>query len=83
MFQKYEDVFIEDMSEIKEFKAKLRVKANAIPRFHLALVVDIYLPPILHSLKITTDAKPSIFLRNHNNRTRCPTTNCLNVVAPS
>ena len=33
VLQKYEDVFVEDVSEIKGFKAKLRVKANAVPRF--------------------------------------------------
>eukprot|EP00731_Ephydatia_muelleri_P006744 Em0003g992a len=33
VLQKYEDVFVEDVSEIKGFQAKLRVKANAVPRF--------------------------------------------------
>ena len=33
VLQKYEDVFVEDVCEIKGFQAKLRVKANAVPRF--------------------------------------------------
>eukprot|EP00731_Ephydatia_muelleri_P016133 Em0009g557a len=36
LLQKYADLFADEMSEIKSFKAKLRVKANAVPRFHRA-----------------------------------------------
>ncbi|KAL5496662.1 hypothetical protein EMCRGX_G012995 [Ephydatia muelleri] len=36
LLQKYADLFVDEMSEIKSFKAKLRVKANAVPRFHRA-----------------------------------------------